>query len=67
MNICTLPIQHRLKISFAHNICHYHALESALRLHIYCYNKRQLTMQLFPVYQPHIWDFLGPLLRARPD
>lgn len=38
-----------------------HALECALRLFIYCYNRRQLHKQLFPDYPAHIKDFIGPL------
>jgi IS1 family transposase len=38
-----------------------HALECALRLFIYCYNRRQLYRQLYPAYPAHIKDFLDPL------
>jgi len=38
-----------------------HALECALRLFFYCYNRRQLYKQLYPSYPAHIKDFLGPL------
>jgi IS1 family transposase len=38
-----------------------HALECALRLFIFCYNRRQLYKQLYPTYPAHIKDFLDPL------
>ena len=38
-----------------------HALECALRLFIYCYNRRQLYRQLYPAYPAYIKDFLDPL------
>ena len=42
------------------------ALECALRLFIYCYNRRQLYKQLFPAYPAHIKDFLDPLFEPLP-
>jgi hypothetical protein len=39
-----------------------HALECALHLFIYCYNRRQLHKQLFLTDPAHIKDFLDPLL-----
>lgn len=38
-----------------------YALECALRLFIYCYNRRQLYKQLYPAYPAHLKDFLEPL------
>ena len=38
-----------------------YALECALRLFVYCYNRRQLYKQHFPAYPAHVKDFLDPL------
>lgn len=38
-----------------------YALECALRVFIYCYNRRQLYKQLYPAYPAHVRDFLDPL------
>jgi IS1 family transposase len=38
-----------------------YALECALRLFVYCYNRRQLYKQLYPAYPAHVKDFLDPL------
>ena len=38
-----------------------YARECALRLFVYCYNRRQLYKQRFPAYPAHINDFLDPL------
>ena len=38
-----------------------YALECALRVFIYCYNRRQLYKQLYPAYPAHVKDFLDPL------
>jgi IS1 family transposase len=38
-----------------------YALECALRLFVYCYNRRQLYKQRYPAYPAHVKDFLDPL------
>jgi len=38
-----------------------YALECALRVFIYCYNRRQLYKQLYLAYPAHVRDFLDPL------
>lgn len=38
-----------------------YALDCALRLFVFCYNRRQLYKQLFPAYPAHVKDFLDPL------
>jgi IS1 family transposase len=37
------------------------ALMCALRLFVYCYNRRQLYKQLYPDYPAHVKDFVDPL------
>ena len=37
-----------------------YALACALRLFVYCYNRRQLYKQLYPAYPAHVKDFLDP-------
>jgi IS1 family transposase len=34
------------------------ALEAALRLFVYCFNRRQLAKQQFPNYPAHVFQFL---------
>ncbi len=38
-----------------------YALECAVRLFVYCYNRRQLYKQQYPAYPAHVKDFLDPL------
>jgi hypothetical protein len=38
-----------------------YALVCALRLFVYCFNRRQLYKQLYPAYPAHVKDFLAPL------
>jgi hypothetical protein len=38
-----------------------YALICALRLFMFCYNRRQLYKQQFPNYPAHVKDFLTPL------
>lgn len=42
---------------FSH--CPY-ALECALKLFVFSFNRRQLHKQMFPTYQAHIKDFVNP-------
>jgi IS1 family transposase len=37
-----------------------YALECALKLFVFSFNRRQLYKQMFPFYQAHIKDFLYP-------
>jgi IS1 family transposase len=37
------------------------ALQSALRLFVFCYNSRQLYKQRYPHYPAQVMDFLSPL------
>lgn len=37
-----------------------YALECALRVFVYCFNRRQLHKQRFPTYPAHLIDFLSP-------
>ena len=37
-----------------------HALECALRLFVFSFNRRQLHQRLFPRYPAHIIDFVSP-------
>jgi len=39
-----------------------YALECAVRLFVYCYNRRQLHKQQFPSYEAHVMDFVSPPL-----
>jgi IS1 family transposase len=39
-----------------------YALFCAVRLFVYCYNRRQLKSRQFPNYPFHIIDFLDPLI-----
>lgn len=36
------------------------ALRAALRLFVYCWNRRQLYRKQFPTYPAHLMDFVGP-------
>jgi IS1 family transposase len=45
------------RASICFSRCPY-ALACALRLFIFCYNRRQLYKQLYPAYPAHIKDFL---------
>ena len=36
------------------------ALQSALKLFVFAFNRRQLYKQIFPTYQAHVKDFLYP-------
>ena len=36
------------------------ALQNALKLFVFAFNRRQLHKQLFPNYQPHVKDFVYP-------
>ncbi len=36
------------------------ALQSALKLFVFAFNRRQLHKQLFPHYQTHVMDFVYP-------
>ena len=36
------------------------ALQSALKLFVFAFNRRQLHKQIFPTYQVHVKDFLYP-------
>lgn len=37
-----------------------YALECAVRLFVYCFNRRQLHKQRFPNYSAHLMDFVSP-------
>jgi IS1 family transposase len=37
-----------------------HALDCAIRLFVYCFNRRQLYKQLYPAYPAHVMEFVSP-------
>ena len=38
------------------------ALICAIRLFVYCYNRRQIYKQRFPSYPAHVMEFISPLI-----
>ena len=44
-----------------------YTLECALRLFVFCFNRRQLYKQRFPHYHAHVMDFLSPLFLDTPS